>query len=44
MKILLLTFSFVLSLSFAQDNAKTPGMEATDDKDLKVGDLSLIHI
>ena len=40
MKILLLTFSFVLSLSFAQDNVKTPGMETADDKDLKVGDVA----
>ena len=42
MKILLLTFSLVLSLSFAQDNAKTPGMETADDKDLKA--VSYTHL
>ena len=39
-KIILITFSFVLSVSFSQDNAKTPGMETADDKDLKVGDVA----
>ena len=33
-------FFFVISMVVGQDEAKTPGMEAADDKDLKAGDIA----
>ena len=36
----LILLGTVLSLVFAQDEAKTPGMSSEDDKDLKVGEIA----
>ena len=39
-KLSLILLGTVLSLVFAQDEAKTPGMSSEDDKDLKVGEIA----
>ena len=52
MKNILFAFCIIFSSLLSQDNAKTPGMDIGEDKDLKVGEvapswalmLSLIHI